>query len=223
LSSLSIQAILVPQGQEYQAVCRAAKDLDLAIIPIPIGNPNFKQQLAKCLVEHPKYNTFKQVILLGLCGSLSTQHQVGDWLIYQSCKSETANQSLTPDLTDSINLSLGDLAKLVDGLECDRLICEVKTKLDLAKIHHTTAVDMESYQVCEIMTQRQIKSGIVRVVSDGLDFNLPNLDSANIDGKLIPHRLAIAMIRQPFRSIQLIKNALLGLQSLEKCTQVLLN
>jgi Phosphorylase superfamily len=221
---VQFQTIIVPQGQEYQAVCRGAKGANLRIIPIPMGNPLFSQQFEQCLEKQLGKGSIREVVLLGLCGSLTNQHQVGDFLIYQTCKSEQIDRPIFDfDLTDRIRLHLADSAILVNGLECDRLICEVETKRNLAKIHQTTAVDMESYQVRQILGSRNISLGVVRVVSDALDFNLPDLSSANVDGKLIPFRLAIAMGRQPLSSLQLIKNALKGLRSLQECTKMLLN
>ena len=130
-----LQAILVPQGQEYQAVNRAAQGLNSKwqIIPIPMGNPKFSQQLEKCLEDR----CFNQAILLGLCGSLSNKHKVGDVLIYQTCKAENSQmQSLGSNslVTYYISQKLGNSATLVDGLSSDRLICEAQTKKELAKM-----------------------------------------------------------------------------------------
>lgn len=222
--SLPFQAILVPQGQEYQAVYRAVQALNsnLQVIPIPMGNPNFAKQLEKCLKNY----SFSQAILLGLCGSLSAKYRVGDILIYQICKTEDDQKRSLPTntfLTDSITQKLGNTAVLVNGLSCDRLICAAQIKKQLAKNHQVSAVDMESYQVLAEFDRRNISLAIIRVVSDGVDFDLPDLSNANLNGALIGSKLAIAMISQPYRSFQLIKNALKGLKSLEDCTRLILS
>jgi hypothetical protein len=221
---LNLQAIIVPQGQEYQVVCRAVQNSNsnLLVIPIPIGSSKFVQQLEKCLDGY----SFNQALLLGLCGSLSVKNHVCDRLIYQNCKIENKQiQSLRTNflITNSIYEKLNGSANLIDNLTSDRLICEVETKKELAEIHQTNAVDMESYHVLAECKKRSIDLGIVRVVSDGLDFDLPDLSDAIVEGEMIAEKLAIAMISQPCRSYYLVKNALKALKELENCTRLILS
>ncbi|MGL6342830.1 MAG: hypothetical protein ACRC80_27285, partial [Waterburya sp.] len=94
--NLAIDTIVVPQGAEYQAVCRGLKQArrqkeDLyqveqvknpEVVSIPIGMNNVQQVLADRVFKVTKPQT---VLIMGLCGSLVPQYSVGDAVLYQSC------------------------------------------------------------------------------------------------------------------------------------------
>lgn len=95
----SIQTILVPQGAEYQTVCRGLSQINSPkplILPIPIGCKSLTQHLEK--LPLPKLH--ENIVLMGLCGSLSPQYEVGDVVIYQECVNESnSTQSCDHELT----------------------------------------------------------------------------------------------------------------------------
>ena len=81
----SINTIVVPQGAEYQAVCRglAKANLDtVQVIAIPIG----VKYMAQVLSDYSEQiNSSANVLIMGLCGSLSDSHHVGDSVLVKSC------------------------------------------------------------------------------------------------------------------------------------------
>ena len=76
---LDFDIIFVPQGSEYQAICRGIKfsrsDSLPQVLAIPMGVNALESYLkAKDWQPEAKYN----ILVMGLCGSLSPQYQVGD-------------------------------------------------------------------------------------------------------------------------------------------------
>lgn len=214
----SIQAILVPQGAEYQAVCRGLNRINSPqplVLPIPIGCKSLTQHLEKLHSQNLPQN----VLLMGLCGSLSPQYAVGDVVVYQQCINQmNATQSCDDELTKLLYHKLKDQSSLVRGLTSDRIIHSTSEKQHLGQFYNTDVVDMEGLAVLEVFK----KVGIVRVISDDIHHNLPNLTSAiSPEGALFPLPLAIGMIQQPVAATRLIWGSLRGLSVLQNTTRLL--
>ena len=214
--NLSINTIVVPQGAEYQAVCRGLQQTNkIQVIAIPIGTKDVLQVLVKRSFE---FTTPQRVLIMGLCGSLSQQYSVGDIVLYQDCcnlNRECLN--LEPELTKLIHSKLS--LNLVTGLTSDRPICLATQKRKLAQQYAVEAVDMEGYGYIKELQRQGISVAMLRVVSDDLTGNISNLSSAiDEDGNLKFLPLAIAFLRQPIAAIRLIKGSLTGLQKLQQIT-----
>lgn len=174
--------------------------------------------------------------MLGLCGSLSDRHRVGESVLYQDCLSlstalpskelEDTNTAATdfsethpPIFCDrSLTTQLHQLinqADLVKALTSDRVICTAAEKRSLAK--YADVVDMESYFALDFLSQTNIPVAILRVVSDGSDRDIPDLSKAfNSDGSLQILPTVIGMIRQPIAALHLIQGSLKGLEVVER-------
>ncbi|NES98879.1 MAG: phosphorylase, partial [Desertifilum sp. SIO1I2] len=98
--------LLVPQGAEYQAVCRGLKQHPGTVpfvLPIPVG-VNAVQRYLQTWKQLPK-----QVYVLGLCGSLNPEYQVGEVVLYQKClyvQGELHKQDCHPGLTATLQTQL---------------------------------------------------------------------------------------------------------------------
>ncbi len=213
-----IDTIVVPQGAEYQAVCRGLQlaDVDpIQVITIPMGTKNIEQILASYSQQLAQS---QRVLIMGLCGSLSDAYKIGDGLLVKSCLDLASNQ---------INLDLGLTTKLqnilsvevVTGLTSDRIIAQAQEKLKLSQQYPVSVVEMEGYGYVTQLQQRGISVAMLRVVSDGLRGDLPDLSNA-IDHqgslKIVP--TAIAFLKQPIAAIRLIRGSLTGLKTLEQMT-----
>ena len=216
--SLSIDTIVVPQGAEYQAVrhgLKKANSKNIKVIPIPIGIQNVRQHLANsCL----KSTHTQGVLLMGLCGSLSPQYSVGNVVLYQYCWDVSrACIGTDTELTQMIQRKLS--VDLVIGLTSDRPICQVAEKLQFSETYPVSVVDMEGYGYLQELQRRQISATMLRVVSDDLTGDIPNLNSA-IDplGNLRTLPMAIAFLQQPLAAIRLIRGSLTGLKTLQQIT-----
>ncbi len=214
--NLSINTIVVPQGAEHQAVCRGLQQTNkIQVIAIPIGTKDVLQVLVKRSFE---FTTPQRVLIMGLCGSLSQQHSVGDAVLYQDCCNLNREYlNLEPELTTMIHNKLS--LNLVTGLTSDRPIYLAAQKRKLAQQYAVEALDMEGYGYIKELQRQGISVAMLRVVSDDLTGNIPNLSSAiDEDGNLKFLPLAIAFLRQPIAAIRLIKGSLTGLQKLQQIT-----
>jgi purine-nucleoside phosphorylase len=228
MSDLDQIIILVPQGREYQAICKGLGLLNSKrnfVFSIPMGTPGSLylkqwQQTQEFFDRSPT-----RILLMGLCGSLSPQYKVGDIVIYQSCCLETQNfveEKCDRDLTKLISDRLQGKAYSVRGLTCDRVIWSAQEKLQLGQTYQADVVDMEGYTTIKILARAGIAIAIVRVVSDSCRHDIPNLTSAiDSKGSLKPLALAIEMAQNPLAAMKLISGSLKGLKVLQQVTKEL--
>lgn len=202
--------ILVPQGAEHQAVCQGLKQsVHLPrVIPIPVGTQAVTQYL-----EHRSLQDSSSVLVMGLCGSLASQHRVGTIVLYQSCVDHSGQtRSCDSTLTQRLNQQLQ--VSPIRGFTSDRVVCSAMEKRDLGKTHNAEVVDMEGFAV---LASLNLPVAIVRVVSDDAEHDLPDLTNAiNSDGTLQPMKMAIAMSKRPIASVRLIRGSLTGLRVLRQ-------
>ena len=218
----SIQAILVPQGVEYRAACRGLRDanVSLPVLPIPVGSLPLNrwlegQQDQACQALAP------QVLLIGLCGSLSPDCAIGDLVLYQSCVTQNGETyPCASELLESLRSLQG--ARRVQSLTTDRIISTASEKQQLGQTYAAQVVDMEGAIVLRNLTSVGISVAMLRVVSDGCDRNIPNLSAAlKPDGSLDAFGLALAFCKQPIAAAHLIQGSLRGLKTLQMTTTAL--
>jgi nucleoside phosphorylase len=218
---LSINTIVVPQGAEYQAVCRglAKANVDhIKVIAIPIGVKHITQVLANYAQE---INNSARVLILGLCGSLADTHSVGDLVLVRSCADMSHNLiDLDPELTATIQQQLAiSQNHLVAALTSDRMISQASEKRLLSQQYPATIVEMEGYGYVQELQRQAIAVAMIRVISDDLRGDLPDLNPAiDHQGNLKSLPTAIALTKQPLAAIRLIKGSLAGLKTLELIT-----
>lgn len=222
------QTILVPEGTEYKTVCRGLsriKSPKPLVVPIPVGSKPVTDYLEQWQ-QTEDFLTAKPlgILLMGLCGSLSPQLAVGNIVVYQTCaymsnKTTGLLHSCDSELTTLLRHKLGEEVSEVRGLTSDRIIVSAQEKRHLGQLYNTQVVDMEGFAALEILSRLGVAVGIVRVVSDDADHNLPNLPSAiSPEGSLQPLPLALGMMRQPIAATRLIRGAMHGLRVLQEVT-----
>ncbi|MGK7923290.1 MAG: hypothetical protein AB4080_25155 [Trichodesmium sp.] len=165
---------------------------------------------------------------MGLCGSLSSKYQPGDIVIYTDCVRDDGSQLLQqkcdPLLTTKLQQRLPQKVSLVRGLTSDRFIYQAQEKQLLGKKTGAEVLDMEGFAVLDFFANLSVSVAMVRVVSDDCYYDLPNINFAlTSSGNLQPILLAIAMLKQPLASLQLIRGASKGLKVLQEVTTYLFN
>jgi hypothetical protein len=224
-----IDVILVPQGVEAQAVSRGLKEIASPVplvLPIPIGVNAVTRYLENWQQTKDFFNKSpSRIVLMGLCGSLSSCYRVGDLVLYQGCgykNGELLWQECDRDLTEFLCDRLQGKASLVKGLTCDRAIWSAEEKSYLGQFCQADVVDMEGYAALEILNRAGIAVAIIRVISDDCQQDLPDITSAiGSDGFLKLFPLAIKMCQNPLAAIRLIQGSLRGLKVLQKVTNKL--
>ena len=205
-----IQTILVPQGAEYRAVCRGLRRVTHppAVVAIPIGMKAVTEFLQRTSIRSP-------VLVTGLCGSLTSDHGVGDWVIYQQCHNLLTVETLQCDRALTQQIQARIKTKLVNAVTSDRVISSVQEKQFLAKT--ADVVDMEGFAVLAQLPEARVT--MLRVVSDDCQHELPNLAAVfSPSGQLLPAKLAWEMVQKPIAAWHLIRGSLRSLHTLQNVT-----
>lgn len=205
---VSSLTILVPQGAEYQAVCRGLKRsaIEASVLAIPAGLDPVRRWL-----EARSWET-SRVWVLGLCGALNDRLGVGDGVCYERCL-DASGRSWDCAVDPAWEWPR------VTGLSSDRVVCRAETKRQLASQFQADVVDMEGAAILDFFAQRSIAVSIVRVVSDDAQGDIPDLSQAfDASGNLQAIPLALQMLRQPSAALRLIRGSLQGLKQLEQTT-----
>jgi hypothetical protein len=215
-----INTILVPQGAEYQAVCRGlsrVQGFKPDVVAVPMGMKPMSQFLKKNCQHLNQPNKPNQgVLMMGLCGSLNQRYGVGDIVIYQDCVYQEKTQNCYSNLTKDIYNQLGDKVYFVKGLTSDRLISLAVEKQNLHLQYTADVVDMEGFTFLEFFEQPGLSTAVLRVISDDAFRDIPDLRTAiSSDGSLQPLLLALRFIRQPLAATRLIISSLQALKVLE--------
>ncbi|NES06153.1 MAG: phosphorylase [Okeania sp. SIO2F4] len=225
-----IDTILVVQGQEFKSVKRGLScslSVPPKLLPLPIGVTSVSRYLHQCQEKHDfSSQQLSTVLVMGLCGSLSSQYQPGDVVIYDECvlfdDSQLLRQKCNEVLTSKLQTHLQEKASLVRGLTSDRFIYKAEEKQLLGKNTGAEVVDMEGFAILNFFAKLSISVAMVRVISDDCHYDLPDLSSAiTSSGNLLPLPLAIAMFRQPIAALQLIRGSSKGLKVLQEVTSCL--
>lgn len=214
----SIQAILVPRGAEYQTVCRGLQNTSAAppVVPIPMGIAAIKAFQWRQTFLQPGAT----VLVMGLCGSLRAQYRAGDAVLYQACHTvDHQTISCDPRFTDAIAAQIPAELPCVQAFTSPRFISSAAEKQQLATTHGTDVVDMEGAAILAALLPLKVRVAMLRVVSDGCEWNMPNLTTAiRVDGRLSPSRLLIEMAQQPRASLRFVRDSLQGLRRLRQIT-----
>ncbi|XGW00111.1 MAG: phosphorylase [Leptolyngbya sp. BL-A-14] len=221
-----IDFILVPQGAEYQAVCRGlGRATAPSVIPIPVSPVPLKRYLKTW--QQSQSLTGKKLLIMGLCGGLVPHYTIGEGVLYRECVNRTEPSASLPcdtTLLAWLQQTLSEQTAVVRALTSDRLVSSAQEKQQLARQYRAEVVDMEGFAALEALGQADASIAMVRVVSDDAEYDLPTLSNAiDADGNLRSLPLAWGMIRQPIAAIRLIRGSLRGLKTLEAIAKQLVN
>ncbi|HEY9642985.1 MAG TPA: phosphorylase [Coleofasciculaceae cyanobacterium] len=215
-----IQAILVPQGAEYQSVRRGLSraNATVPVVPIPVGLLPLSKSLETWQQTWQFDSPQPQILLMGLCGSLSADHAIGDVVTYQSCIQEgKESQACAAELTETLHQVLK--VDRVKALTTDRVIHTASEKHQLSQRWGAAVVDMEGAIVLQSLNPAGISVAMLRVVSDDCHHNIPNLNPAfRADGSLNSMTLAAQFLKEPIAATRLMRGAIRGLQTLQSVT-----
>lgn len=222
-----IDIILVPQGAEYQAVCRGiGRAMAPVVVPIPVGPAPLSRYL-KAWQQREPLGAGQTLLVMGLCGGLTSHHAIGDIVLYRECISRTESHTILPcdaSLTERLQGLLAQKARVVRALTSDRLVWSAQEKHQLAHQYSAAVVDMEGFAALESLHQTGASVAMVRVVSDNAQHDLPDLTNAiDTNGSLQPLPLAWGMVRQPIAAARLIRGSLKGLKALQAIARHLVN
>lgn len=261
---MPVDLILVPQGAEYSAVIRGLKKCVALnanrpkVCAIPLGLKAL-DYLKHCSFMGESEQAFpwmnKNVLLMGLGGSLSEQYKPGDIVLPKSLKFgidrvffssvdflaerggdvnaveiPSVQQNLSmyviePSLIQALYQALSDQVSglscppkvvIADGVTSDRIITTAVEKQWLGQTYNAAVVDMEGAHILNFFQHRGAHVGIVRVISDGSETDIPELNVAiDEDGNLNVGAMIWQFFQQPVAASHLVQGSLKGLRRLE--------
>ncbi|MEA5534964.1 purine phosphorylase [Crocosphaera sp. XPORK-15E] len=221
-----INRLLVPQGMEYQAVCRGIKQTsaNLEIIAIPVGIKPLTDFLRQWQ-QTPEFlnKSWTGLMVMGLGGSLSPKYRVGDVVLYRDCGDiqpiEEQWYHCDAVLSELVFQRLENQLFWGRGITSDRVISSAEEKRLLGQKYQGDVVDMEGIAILKWCQGLDIPLVMLRVISDNCQQDLPDLTPAfGKDGGLQPLILARQMLKNPSNSIHLIQSSLQSLKVLQQVT-----
>jgi Phosphorylase superfamily len=214
LGNMSVEAIFVPQGAEYDAVRRGAQGKTIDIIALPVGPVPVQRFLEKLPLR------WRSVVVMGLCGSLAPECKLGHAVLYETCVSSDRPLLKTAvGLSEALGKAVSD-ARRVQALTADAILCTASQKQQQGRQFQAQVVDMETYPILEMLSRQGIAVSALRVVSDDWDQDLPQMEgTVDAQGNLQPLPLAFALLSNPLAGMRLVSSSLQALAALECLVQ----
>ncbi len=222
--------LFVPQGAEYQAVFQgiSKSSSKIKIKSVPAG----MKAITKFLEEWEQDSRFlnelpKTIMMIGLGGSLSPNHLVGDVVVYKDCTSLQFKlnkyKQCDPFLNQLVIERLKHSCTLGRGITNQYVMSSAKEKQTLGETYKADVIDMEGMALLNWSRKWNISVVIVRVISDSCQQDLPDLRNVfGIGGNLRYFYLAFQMIKKPLLSIHFIYSSLKSLNVLRKIIKQLI-
>jgi Phosphorylase superfamily len=226
---MTAMMILVPSGAEFRSVQQGLRHLpvnsSIQVLAIPAGGA------VRDFLQHQNWSGIKQVVVMGLCGGLVDGVKVGQVGWYGSCQLATGRSAPQPPILGEPerekyfmspqNWGLGGLIQW-KAVTTEQVI---SSEMEKRSLHATTGcdvVDMETFWMVEFMQQRGMSVMGLRVVSDGVRGDLPDLAQAfDSNGVLQPWALGRSFVRKPVAALRLVWGSIVALRKLEDCAAML--
>ncbi len=210
-----IDTIFVPRGAEERAVRRALvrANSPLRVVTTGIG-PHAAGLAAQDALAGP---TIDRALVTGLCGLLAAAFAVGDSLVYGELVRDAARPvRLDRELSARVAERLADVQTGIRAVAAEGVVTSAREKALLGDRYGAQAVDMESLPLVEHLQRAGIAVAVVRIASDGVADDLPDLHMA-LDGSggLDGFALALAMLRRPIAGARLARNGARALSALQ--------
>ena len=208
-----IDAVFVPRGAEERAV-RAGLRRSVAIYPIGIGSSSAIAAAEAVIASGAP----RRVLVTGLCGSLDARFRPGDVLLYASIE-DTDGVPLATDsnLSAAIQRAVPGALSGIRALSVDHIVTRATEKRALAQHRGCHAIDMESLTLLARLHRAGSSVAVLRVVSDGVDDDLPDLNAAlDAAGNLDARALARVCLFSPLATLRLTRGAFRALRALRR-------
>jgi|SRR5579863_2014583 len=168
------------------------------------------------------------VLVVGLCGSLSSSLPEARIVTYTDCLSTQPDQipfRCSQPITERLHallVSRGVRCNRVVGVTSSRVAVTNEDKRALAACG-ASAVDMESYEIVAAATQAGVPTAVLRVVSDSLDRKMPDFNRAlNEDGGLDSRKFLKVAIGSPLLMARLLLVNKRAMRELVKALEIVL-
>jgi nucleoside phosphorylase len=211
--------ILAPQGAEAQAIAKGLGKTDqIYLQAMPVGATAVQSFLANLAQTWAKSEKPQGLLVMGVTGSLSADYGIGQAVWVEQCQywgdgdhGQRPEYVADRHLMDRVNHLLGPEWQIpaVRGITVSEVVCRGAEKQLLGQKSRAQVVDMENTAVLAFGEANQIPVAVLRVVSDTMAQDLPNLNGVFTEqGALQPLPLAKALLRRPLAAGHLIQGSL---------------
>lgn len=192
-------------GQNCRVYRGKYENRDILLAQTGIGRENAEMTTRFLLENYP----VTAMVSFGFAGALSRELRVGDVIVCSkllcgngqegTCFSDVNLVSLTVKSLGSTGLRFGEGSSLT----MTELVSRPEMKQALGRAFPADIVDMESYWIARIASERQIPFIAVRAVSDTGQDSLPPFDQILMNGKWRRGKAALHFISHPRHLIKL--------------------
>lgn len=160
--------------------------------------------------SHPAREKPDLVLVIGLCGGLTQSVRECEIVTYATCCFEGKNAPMLP-CCETITRRLPELlgpygigCRLVAGTTSPQIATRKSERKALSR-SGASVVDMESYEILTAAANAGIPAGVLRIVSDSFDRELPNFNTAlNAEGALDGRKALWIALGAPLRTFKLL-------------------
>ena len=217
--------VFAASDMEAQSIRKTAGPNELVLVISGMGPGNAKTKAEAALSPGDKPDA---VVVVGLCGGLTPSLAEGTIVAYTEClSSEPGKPPLrcSKDVTDTMMTALM-AAKIpcdwVVGITSSRIATTRDERLNLAN-SGAAVVDMETYPIVTVASNMGVPVVVLRVVSDSIDRELPDLNRALNDAGGLDGRKALKVaLGSPLKTIKLLAANKRAMQRLAPALEVVL-
>jgi len=217
--------VFAASEMEAQSVRKISGSNELVLIICGMGPGNAKAKADAVLTTGDKPDA---IVVIGLCGGLTPSLAERTIIAYTEClSSEPGKPSLqcSKAITDSLVTTL-----LAAKIPCDwevgitsARIATTRTERDNLAMSGAAVVDMESYPILSAAAKNGIPAVVLRVVSDSIDRELPDLNRALNDAGGLDGRKALKVaLGSPIKTAKLLAANKRAIQRLTLALEVAL-
>ena len=227
---MSLIYVFAASDMEAEPVRKAAASVGVNEIVLFTGAMGPKNARSKAEGAFAASSVAKPaaVLITGLCGGLTADLNEGDIMVYDACLSAVeGGRKLSCDvaLTRSIESVLKSASisyQRASGVMSSRIATNRAERSALAT-SGARVVDMESLAILDVAASIGVPAAVLRVVSDSVDRNLPDLNSALNEGGGLDGRKALGVaLRSPIATVRLLAANRRAIQHLSGAIQIVL-
>jgi nucleoside phosphorylase len=217
--------VFAASDMEAQSIRKIAGPNELVLVISGMGPGNAKTKAEAALSPGGKPDV---VVVVGLCGGLTPSLAEGTIVAYTECLSSQPGKAplrSSKAVTDTMMTALM-AAKIpcdwVVGITSARIATTRDERLSLAK-SGAAVVDMETYPIVRVAADVGVPVVVLRVVSDSIDRELPDLNRALNDAGSLDGRKALKVaLGSPVRTLKLLAANKRAMQRLAPALEVAL-
>jgi nucleoside phosphorylase len=217
--------VFAASEMEAESVRRIAGSNELILIISGMGPGNARTKAEAMLGTGDKPDA---IVVIGLCGGLTPSLAEGTIVAYKECLSRELGKP-------SLRCSKAVTDSLVTALMAAKIPCDWATGITSARIATTrneraalaefgaVVVDMESYPILSAAAKAGVPAVVLRVVSDSMDRELPDLNRAlNEAGGLDGRKALKVALGSPIKTVKLLAANKRAMQRLTLALEVAL-